>query len=435
MMRHVAMLYVVCLAACRDEVPLGHLLGDARVDAPAADVARDTPDAPSSPCETAARCRSSLSTTSFRYAVCTCSSWTSAATVRTDAIDSARGMTMPTGVFAASVGTNGGFSPAGDVTVGGALRVGGSDGVHANGTLRVATDLRSNGPVTGPGDVTAANVSANGAVHLGSLRTTGTVTLPMGADLTVERPPEVTRVVRATVPVAPPCDCADAELATVRDTVRRARTDNDNASASITDDLLTRDDRPVRVTFPCGRYYLTGARGNAPLTLYITGRTTLFVDGDVSVDDLRVELGPDGEIDLLVTGSVNIGRSLAFGSVASPARARMFVLGAGVLALAGSTDFAGNLYAPRAELRVSGNIEVYGGLLVDRLAASANLTVHYDVAVLEPGADCPAATRCQSCRECPGRACVSGACAACRTDDDCCAPFFCAAGRCLPAPP
>lgn len=436
--RHIA--WALCALGCRDEVPLAHLLGDASVDA-SRDVSRDVAvearadgDAPSA-CDETMRCRSTVSTGSFRYAICTCSAWTSAATVRTDAIDSARGMTLPTGVPAGSVGTNGEFSPAGDVTLGGALRVGGGGGVHANGTLRVATDLRSNGAVSGPGDVTAGNVWANGAVHLGSLTVAGTVTLPAGADLSVDRPPAVSRVVRAPVSVPPPCDCAAPELAAVAARAQLARGDNDDLAAGVSADLLARVDRPERVTLPCGRYYFTGIRGNAPLTLALTGRAEVVIDGDVSVDDLRVELGPAGEVDLLVAGSVNVGRSLVVGSPAAPARARMFVLGAGVLALAGRVDFAGNLYAPRTELRVSGDVEVYGALLVDRLAASAGLTVHYDVSVLEPGADCPPAARCASCRECPGAACIGGACGPCRADDDCCAPFFCAAGRCLPAPP
>ena len=86
------------------------------------------------------------------------------------------------------------------------------------------------------------------------------------------------------------------------------------------------------------------------------------------------------------------------------------------------------------ELRLAGNATLYGAVLARAVSNAGAVAMHFDEAALDPGGGCAAPTSCASCRECPGLACLDGRCAACRADDDCCAPLRCALGRCVAAP-
>lgn len=410
-------------------------------DASPPDVVRDTPavdaDDFCAPARGGAACRGAVVATSFRYALCVCDAQAISGSLVTDSFDSARG---PYGVparLAGAVGVNGSLTASGRLDVGGALLVGSAQGVTALDALRVRGLARIGGGLMGSSNATFEDVSLRGDVEARSLRVLGTLTLPAGRSVRTVEAREVARMATADVAVPPPCDCAAAARVPVEALVAARRTDNDNGAAGLTDDALTRVDRAARLALPCGRFYLRGVSGASPLTLIVAGRVALYVEGDVSVDALRVELTAGAEVDVFITGNLNVTRTLAFGDPATPARARMYVGGGGGLSLGGDGVFGGNLYAPGVELRLAGDVTVYGSVLARVVTASGNLAVHFDQAVLDPGAGCeaPSAPTCASCRDCPLRACVDGRCAQCRSDADCCAPLRCAGGRCQPEPP
>ena len=125
--------------------------------------------------------------------------------------------------------------------------------------------------------------------------------------------------------------------------------------------------------------------------------------------------------------------ALSLGDALAPARVRLYVGGDGTIQLGGGGTFAGNLYAPRAELVTAGDTEVFGALFVRRVAASGPLTVHYDTGVLRAGDDCQPPPRCETCGDCPSvETCIDGECGAWRDTSDCCAPLVCDDGECLP---
>jgi hypothetical protein len=114
----------------------------------------------------------------------------------------------------------------------------------------------------------------------------------------------------------------------------------------------------------------------------------------------------------------------------------MYVAGTGTktVNLQGATQLAGNLYCPGVQvvLGASASTTLYGSIFASRLNAGADLTIHYDEAILAQAssAACAPPPTCNTCRDCGGQACNSGTCGGCTVSADCCAPLVCVTGRC-----
>jgi hypothetical protein len=135
---------------------------------------------------------------------------------------------------------------------------------------------------------------------------------------------------------------------------------------------------------PCGRFYLDEIRGTGTgtVTLRATGRTALFVGGDLNLSQsLIIEVTPDAELDLFIDGTIQVSGALKLGDPARPRSLRVYVSAGGSLALAGGSVIGGNLFAPRADLAASGPLEVFGALVVSRINTAAQVVLHYDRAV------------------------------------------------------
>jgi hypothetical protein len=359
----------------------------------------------------------------------------------TDAFDSELGP-YTTGGVGGSLGTNGGISTNARFEIGGSLWAAGDNGMTAGAgaDLRVRADLQLGGPLASEAVLEVSrNARIDGRLHAAQVSIGGSLTLPDGAAIEVSGTQSIGSVLRAPVQVEPPCTCDQDKLVDIGAYVQRhqAPANNDNDEKEISTEALTDVSTATTLELDCGRYYFSRIFAPAALTLRITGRTAIFVAGDLAIEDsFLVELEDGAELDLFVAGNIVSSGPLSFGSFRTPARARLYSGGAGTIQLSGGGTFAGNLYAPRAELVASAPIEVFGSLFVRRLAASAAVTIHYDTAILEAGADCeaPPPTSCNSCRDCPNVACTQGQCAPCAITDDCCAPLFCIGGRCEASP-
>lgn len=438
---------LVLLAACS---PTPHTVAVWRDDAPdvtdvtdASDVvdvtdvtdARDVTDAMGdpfcAPLRAGAACRGALEATAFRHALCTCATQAFSGALVTDSFDSARGPYRTPARMGGAVGLNGTLALSGRLDVGGDLTVGGAAALNALDVFTVRGRLRSAGALAGTALATFADASFRGDVRARVLRVTGTLTLPEGRTVTADETLDAPTVRRADVPVAPPCDCDPTTRIPVAARVDQHRADNDNARANLAPTAL---DGTSSLTLPCGRYWLQPTRTAQSLALRIDGRVALYVDGDVNVETLAVTLAPGAELDLYLKGNLNVTRGLTLGDPAAPSRVRLYVAGIGGVSLDGDAVLAGNVYAPDVELRLAGNATLYGAVLARAVSNAGDVAIHFDEAVLDPGGGCASPTACASCRECPGLACLDGRCAACRTDDDCCAPLRCALGRCVAAP-
>ena len=382
-------------------------------------------------------CSGRLAETAFRYALCTCDSLSTADMLVTDSFSSSHGPYAPGGVSGA-VGTNGAVTGNGHMQVGGSLWVGGAGGVSV-ANLGVATDLRDEGLLGGMDTITIGrDAFVGGDVTSVNLTVGRTLTLPAAAALTITGTDQVAAVARAPVSVSPPCACAPGQLVDIAGYVDAQRAFNHDADVGLDPATLATLPADRSVTLPCGRFYLTGVggQGTASLTITATGRTALFVAGDVSLrGGLDVELAAGAELDFFVGGMLIVDGPLHLGTPTDPERLRVYV--GSSLQLGQPGVIGGNLYAPTGVLAVGGGVEAYGSVFVKHLQTAGVFSVHYDTDVLQAAAQCPAGapTSCLTCDDCGGQACAGGVCGACTTDADCCAPLACAAGACVPIAP
>jgi hypothetical protein len=397
-------------------------------------------------------CPDQLAQREFRYALCTCDACGSDHAIVTDAFDSSRGpYVASTATPGGSVGVNGDLHPSGPMHIGGSLWASTASTVTTS-SLYVAGDLHTEGELRPAADpsVMADALSVQGDAWMaGGLQTTGGVTVkgtlhvPNGqpTDLTGPFLHGATDGSDFTVPTA--CDCAVEHLVDVAGVVATYEASNDDAVVSTTTSTSSGSVQTVGIspsafgnvqtavtqTLACGRIFLKTIVGNqAPIDLTTEGRVALFVNGDITTDDFIVHVPPGSEFDLFVAGNVTARGKFQVGDPANPARARMYVGGTSVN-LAGATTLAGNLYAPHAALTLGASAPtiLYGAIFALKFQGSADLTIHYDEAILTPSATpaCSAPASCASSCDCAGQACSGGACGACSDSAPCCPPLVC----------
>ncbi|HJL12839.1 MAG TPA: hypothetical protein RMH85_30430 [Polyangiaceae bacterium LLY-WYZ-15_(1-7)] len=377
-------------------------------------------------------CAGRIAERSFRYALCTCEGLVTSHTLRTDSFDSDMGPYTPGG-RGGSVGTNGGGNSTARWDVGGALWSSGDTGWTVAQPLEVGSELHLASRLAGSEVEVARDARVGGGIALDALTVGGELRVPEGAAVAVDAL-ALGSEARGPVSVEDPCACGEGELVDIAGFVARYARENENAAIGLAPDALADVAGETTLELPCGRYYLDRISAGAPLTLRVTGRVALFVAGSITANDaFRIVPEGDAEVDLFVGGDVTGAGAFAIGTAEAPARARMYVGGDGTVNLSAATTFAGNLYAPRAELVTAGAVEIFGAAFVRRLAASGALDIHYDTAILEAGDDCGIPETCDSCGDCPSvQACIDGACTSCRESSDCCAPLVCVEGACVP---
>lgn len=382
---------------------------------------------------TETECAGRIAERSFRYALCTCEGLVTSHSLRTDSFDSSMGPYMSPGGDGGSVGTNGGGNSTASWTVGGSLWSSGDTGWTVAQPLAIGSELHLAGRLAGSEVTVDADGWIGGGVDLDVLTVGGTLTVPDPGEITVDTL-SVGSQATAPVTVAEPCACGDDAIVDVAGFVAGYESSNDNGSIDLDPSALANVSTETTLELPCGRFYLNEIAATAPLTIRATGRVALFVGGSITAnDDFRVLPVGDAEVDVFVAGTVTGAGAFAIGSEDAPARARLYVGGTGTVNLSASTTFAGNLYAPRAELVTSGAVELFGAAFVRRLSASGSVTIHYDTAILEAGDDCDVPVTCGMCGDCPSvQACIDGACTSCRDSSDCCAPLICREGMCVP---
>ena len=284
------------------------------------------------------------------------------------------------------MGGNAGLDFGGAVAVGGSLALAG--GVQAGTRLDVGGDLDVGGALGRPASAVAVGGAARigGGVDVASLHATGSITIPAGAPRGGDLSPAP---IAGAVSVPPPCRCDAVDVAAI---VEAHRTANHDAAIALAPDALADVRGDATLELPCGRFFLTRvqASGGGRITLRASGRTALFVAGGVTVDGtLSVEVAEGAELDLFVAGSLNLPATALLGDPGRPRALRIYAAAGGAVTLQAGSRLAGNLYAPSVDLAASGSLEVYGSVLVGRLAGGAALTVHRDRAISAAAASCP----------------------------------------------
>jgi hypothetical protein len=392
-----------------------------------------------------ATCPGQLAQRAFRYALCACDNYTSSSALVTDAFDSTTGAYDPsTAVAGASVGVNGDLGP-GPLQIGGSLWASDQTDLTTSSTLQVQGDLHAGGEVNanGPSLVVDGDAwLAGGLQATAAVTIKGTLYAPPGAPVTVPAgTAQINGTSRETFSVSTACDCDPSLRVDIAGVVDTYRTHNDDAALNIDPSLL--DNRQsalttTEATFGCGRIFLTQiGPSNVPIRLTAQGRVAIFVGGDITTQsDFIIDAPPGNQVDLFVKGTVTVVGQFQVGDESNPAGARTYV-GGNSVNLRGTSEFAGNLYAPSANLVLgaSAPTTLFGSLFIASLSAGSALSIHYDQAILNPASSpaCPVPTACKTCSDCGNQACNSGTCGACAQNEQCCAPFVCdvAEGTCV----
>ncbi len=422
-------------------------------------------------------CTGTIARKVFKNALCACESGYFAGYLQTaDYVENDDGsISWRSG---GSVGINGGYYAGSYTQVGGDLRIFGAPrnaefsghlqnwvagDVEVWGDLEIASDIVMAGLLTVAEDARVNKMTLMGLSAVQGTLTTPPYTWPLDPITTLGlnlndftyggRKQEV-------LELNPPCACGAKNQLDVAAIVAEAETNNDNANPAVNLDpfAFSKLDLTVgaaRITLPCGRFYLDSITGVGAVQLRITGRTALFVRGDVgTVGAFDVELvGPGAELDLFVGGNfVQTGYS-PFGDPNRPEDIRVFVAGSQTIVLTGYSPFSGNLYAPNANIDIKGFLDMNGALFAKNFHADGYVKINYDSAILDQGDDeaChppapppppdepppaePPPPECvDACDESCSSAttCVSGTCKPCSNDSDCCAPLICyeELGRC-----
>lgn len=341
----------------------------------------------------AGTCASSVAAETFTSALCSCEDTKIAGFLHTRSFRSSAGPDAPE-QLGGSVGVNRDYTTAGYADVGGSFAVAGSRDVLFGGFLKAGEDLRFNPPF----DVAGVVDVARDAWLKSSVRAFGRVGI--GGDLHMEAGAGFRGIAfvdvggtehTEAVSIDAPCACGAGEIIDVAALVTAAEGDNDNALVG----LEARDVNLVvgigaELSLPGGRYYIDQLGSLGSLTLHVTGKTALFIADDLIVTGrFRIELEPDAEIDVFVRDNLVITGAALFGDPQRPAATRIYVGGTGDVAIAGLSAFAGNLYAPTANILLGGVGRIDGSLFGKNIIAAGLLSVAYDSSILEGGEDCP----------------------------------------------
>ncbi|MBN2359644.1 MAG: hypothetical protein JXR83_09315 [Deltaproteobacteria bacterium] len=422
-------------------------------------------------------CAGDLAADTFRFALCACQSISVQGQLVLDAYDSSLGAYGGSNVVDdGQLGLNqGDLVFDSQLSVRGSVFSGGGGVVFGPGSS-VTQNLYAYGNVGMYGTGSHAEINRNAFVN-GDVANRITI----GGDLTVPASATVSATVNGTIVQAPvpqilPCPCAANQILDIAGLTTWAATHNDNDAYAVEDaggggdagfrldPALYETGGPAVLRLPCGRFYLTRIdQGESSLDIVVADRTVLFVGGDLLAHRFSITVDNGGELDLFVAGDLVIGAAADFGAPDKPSSVRTYV--AGNLSFQASSTFAGNVYAPNADIVFGANASLYGSLMVRSVTFEAAADIHFDTAIRRAGESCEepvtdggvvttdggvvtadggggdaGAGGCTLCGfECGWLACLiepghsTGVCGECRTDLDCCAPLLCdtATGNCF----
>lgn len=329
----------------------------------------------------------------FRDAVCSCTTISALGTFTSDSFDSSVSPYAPSipPMAGAAIGVNGSFLGGGLYDIGGDLTVGG--GFAAPVTVTIRGDLRVNGPVSLAGGLEVmGNAWLAGSLMAagGWLLIDGDLTQAVGMERDVKSDSLMVkgRDLRDPVSVTQPCACGADEILDVARIVADAKTNSHDADARFDAGSLIGASADRRIELPCGKLWAKGleASDGDHLTLELDGRTSLFLDGDLIVTGkLTFELGAAADVDVFVSGNYRISGTQDF-DVTGAGNIRFYV--AGDQRIDVKSAFQASLYAPHADVMLSGLGEMYGAVFANSLIAPGSVAVHYDRNIVRAGERC-----------------------------------------------
>ena len=362
-------------------------------------------------------CAGQLAAHTFTHALCACGDLSFRLGLQTGSFDSSAADKNPVSA-GAPVGIRGSYPPVGS-QIGGSLTVAGTvpSAMPVSGPVTVEGDLRLAGSLTfGPfltvrrdawlvsrvWYLQAAIIerNLNYAVLGGTLLGVGPRSVGGAETL-------------RSFTVEDPCGCD--ERLNIAEMERAGTANTDNAARGIPTTLLNNVTVAVVRTLDCGRFQFESIGGSAPIHLTITGRTAIFVDGDVTASDsfeLTLAPGPNVEVDWFIRGNLSIGARQDRRPHASECDADLRRRNPRYPALEPSI-FA-NIYAADTNVTLSSGALI-GSVYGKNLSMPSGAHVIYDRAILNQGNQCAQPATCDKYnRYCNGgTVCRNNSCDVC----------------------
>ena len=336
------------------------------------------------------RCTGNLAEEVFRWGLCSCDGLTFGERLTTDAYDSTLGRYQPGGL-GAGVGTNGGIEVSNGAEIRGALWASSMSGatfgdstvvhqqMHVGGDLDVSSssEFRKDARVEGDVQADAATFLQTLFVHPDSNVSSGVTygTLDDSTRFDVQN-------------ACTQCEAAD-RIPVGEIVERHDGSSNDNQAIGLSPDAMNGVNDGQVLELPCGEYYLSEMNIDNKATIRVTGRTALYIGGDVRVgSNLTIKPSANAELDVFISGNVSIEEGVELGDAAYPASTRFYVGGQQGVYFSNQARMAGFVYAVPGGITVDEGIQLYGGMYTQDLNASNAVDIHYDRAILGAGKTC-----------------------------------------------
>jgi len=189
--------------------------------------------------------------------------------------------------------------------------------------------------------------------------------------------------------------------------------------------------------------------------IYASGRSAIFIGGDVNAGRLVIKASPDAELDVFIDGAINAS-GMELGSPNYPANTR-FYISKDRLQITRDVLVGGFIYVYPGRIQIVDDVEIFGGIFANEVQITAPVSIHYDrqvqrsgevceIPVEEPGTDPDPADPDPDAGDTdpdPGdtdpdpddagtdpEPVCSSLDEACSTRSDCCAPLSCEEGFC-----
>jgi hypothetical protein len=340
-------------------------------------------------------CTGKVAAQTFAAALCSCEDTNIAGYLKTRQLAPAGSTTADSlEQLGGSVGVNRNYITEGYADIGGSFTVAGPRDILFGGLLKAGQDLQLNpaADVAGVVEVGRDAWLAEQMRAFGRVAITRDLYTDAGGGFRGIALVDVGGATRTqSVVIASPCACGQGDLIDVAALVDDARTKNDDDAIGLDPDAV---DLAVglgtALTLPGGRYYVHQVGTLGGVQLRITGKTALFVAGDlIATGAFRVQLDADAELDLFIEGNLALTGAALFGDRARPAATRVYVGGGSDVTVAGYGAFVGNLYAPAANIFIGGYGQIYGSLFGKNINAAGFLSVGYDQGIQQTGDGCP----------------------------------------------
>ncbi len=129
-----------------------------------------------------------------------------------------------------------------------------------------------------------------------------------------------------------------------------------------------------------GDYHLNELKLSSSDTVLVTGQARIVVDGVTSLSgSAAIVIGTGASVEWYSRGQVDLAGNGVVNGSGQPKNFMLTGLGTcTAVSYSGSSRFVGTIYAPRADVKLSGNADACGALVGNTIKLVGNMNFHYD---------------------------------------------------------